>query len=233
MDLVNEKIPKRLHPDNLTDVVVTISYRADYSRQYLEKELLGKLEDFEPLKGLVEIKMPQNEIAKYGTEHYYANANYRLMIGEYNIHLNIVGAYPGWVEYSRTLIKILNPIYDQMFFTGVELRYISKHPEVSIFEKLDGIIKLNHLEIFPGSHFVFYCKHNGDDEYFVETRLTDRQATKDNVHISIVDIKLKAVIESGSYKDTLKRLGSMHDGEKTMYYTLLDKHFVESMNPEY
>ena len=63
MDLVSERIPKRLHPDNLTDVVVTISYRADYSRQYLEKELLGKLEDFEPLKGLVLLEKSSQLVA--------------------------------------------------------------------------------------------------------------------------------------------------------------------------
>lgn len=37
MNLSQNRIPKRLNPDNLTDAIIVIGYKADYSKQFLEK----------------------------------------------------------------------------------------------------------------------------------------------------------------------------------------------------
>ena len=234
MNIQTERMPMRLNPDHLTDVVTSISYRADYSRNYLEQQIMDNLSRDETVPEITEISIPLREIPKYGTNHYFSNADYRLIVSESQINVNIVSEYKGWDRYKQFINKVLSPIAPEMEFTAASLRYISKHNNVSIFEQLDGTIRLNYLPMFSGSSFVFKCQHRGGDgEYMVETRLSDRIPVRNGEETSIVDIRIYGDTPSPAYTEMMRLLNTMHVGEKMIYFSLLTREFVESMNPEY
>ena len=52
-------MPKRLNPDNLTDAIIAIGYKAEYSKHYLEKEIVDYLNAQEGVAKFTEIKIPQ------------------------------------------------------------------------------------------------------------------------------------------------------------------------------
>ena len=234
MDLRATLMPKRLNPDNLTDAIITIGYKADYSKHYLEKEIIGFLNAQEGVEKFTEIKIPQREMEKYRTDHFFGSSVYRLIISEYEIQINVVDSYVGWQAYVEFIMLMLKRVYDQMAFTHVMLRYISSYKDVSIFDKLDGTVKLNNMDTFFGATLQFNCRHIGDDgDYAVRTLLTDRLKTKDGNEFSMVDIWLKGDLKSPAYADMMSLLNAMHLGEKTMFYSILKKEFVDSLNPEY
>ena len=234
MDLSKYDIPKRLNPDNLTDAIITIGYKADYSKHYLEKTIIDYLNSQEGINKFTEIKIPQREIERYGTEHFWGSSDYRLIISEYEIQVNIVDSYVGWATYENFIEQLLKPVFTEMAYTHLRLRYISSYKDVSIFEKLDGTFKFNHMDTFLGATLQFNCKHSGDDgDYVVKTVLTDRMKNKDGEEYSLVDISLSGETRSVAYADMMTLLRGMHYGEKFMFYSILEKEFVDTLNPEY
>ena len=234
MDLSKNPMPKRLNPDNLTDAIIAIGYKAEYSKHYLEKEIVDYLNAQEGVAKFTEIKIPQREIERYGTDHFYGSSEYRLIISEYRIQVNIVGGYVGWSAYEEFIKLMLKRIYDMMEFTHLDLRYISRYKDVSIFKNLDGTFKFNHMDTFWGATLQFNCHHSGEDgDYNVKTLLTDRMKTKSGEELSFVDITLSGDTKTAAYSEMISLLNAMHNGEKIMFYSILNKEFVDSLNPEY
>lgn len=77
MDLSKNSMPKRLNPDNLTDAIVAIGYKAEYSKHHLEKEIIDYLNAQESVAKFTEIKIPQREIERYSTDHFNGSSEYR------------------------------------------------------------------------------------------------------------------------------------------------------------
>lgn len=241
-----EKQPLYLENDGLKDCIVSFSYRARYDANYMLDYL------FDELKQRAEKEMTRvphrtkTRTAKgmYSlTESYFlTDGTYRVMVTEEMMSLNIVADYQGWSHYIG-FINVCLDIMEELIkdITGIEIRYISAFERVSIFDNLQGLIKLAKFPRFKGSEFNFRFMIDGyPSKKIAVSKATVRlknlvNRTKDDIPASIVDIQLISDVTAVNQSICTLRdnLEHIHRQEKNIFYSLLSQEFIKTLKPHY
>lgn len=225
-------IPIRID-DHLIDAYVESYFESDYSMNHLQTVACNVLS--ENREKLVKIPVFNLEGQKTN-KHYYSDEKFRFFIEDNKIGVNCIGSYPGWNIYMHTIMEIYHSISRLVRFRRVRIKFVSQWPNISIFNKLDGIVKLNQFEdTFPGSTLSFSAIWKGRHvKPKVTVTLRDRVVVNE-AESSIVDIDCsfeiledEQDIQSNNFVTIINEL---HNAEKYMFFKLLNMDFINTLNP--
>lgn len=235
-------LPKHISPDGLKDSIVVINFYTDYNRTKIESIVHEALEQSRP-DSFTKIPLGRNEMLQLANSHkdvpeyFFSDGFYKIIVESNKISFNILEKYTGWGNYCRFIYHVLFNIFPYIIMEGASLRYISIMPNQSIIENLDGCIALNQMKIFKGSTFNFNCnvsdEKNGISAIAI-VRLTE-QGMINGIYTSIRDIEVK--YDSLGQKFPQDKfevvLNTLHNMEKDIFFKLLKRTYVDSLNPEW
>lgn len=232
-------LPERITPDGLKDTVVLVNFSTDYNISKLEKTIVGALELSRP-SAFERIPLGKRESNQINTnesnepKYFYSDGCYKIVIEQNCVSFNCLHTYTGWNNYHQFIYHILAMIAPMVHFDKAMLRYISIMPNQSIVDILDGEIRLNQLKIFDGSIFSFNCSAFNEAEGLearVIVRLTEK-AKVQNGKASIRDIEVRGICkEDGSIDSIDQILNFLHGTQKDMFFRILKREYVDSLNP--
>lgn len=237
MDTTNG-VPLRISPDGLKDTIVHVHFATDYNYSKLDqvlKETLDKIrsDSFNSYPvGRAERNLKENSSDTENKRLFYSDGISKILIDGNTISFNSVNGYTGWNNYRNLINGVLLGLNEFTTYNSLMIRYISVFEEQSIVKALDGDITLNQLEIFNGSTFSFNC-HAASDKHEAEVivRLTENIKTPNGL-ASISDILVSSIItEEMSFDSVIEQLDYIHATEKDVFFKLLKRSFVESLNP--
>jgi uncharacterized protein (TIGR04255 family) len=161
--------------------------------------------------------------------YFFTDGLMRFYVSDNRIGTNCVGSYMGWTKYSANIKRILAPIKDKVTFNAVKLNYISHWPETEIFEHLDGELHLNQFKkLFNVTSLEFPAQWKSDNIQAHANVKVIQNIPIDNVLNSVIDITVLATDLKVCVEDVLNEL---HNAQKDMFFKLLSKDFVDSLNP--
>ena len=241
-----DRQPLYLENDGLKDSIVSFSYRERYDADYMLDYLFSELKKRE---SKVITRVPQRTKIRTArgmyslTESYFlTDGTYRVMVTEEKMSFNIVANYHGWSRYTDFIYVCLDIMKELINgITDIEIRYISAFERVSIFDNLQGVIKLDKYPRFEGSEFNFRFMIGGyPSKKIVVSKAIVRlknlvNRTKDDIPASIVDIQLTSDVTAVNQSaDTVRvNLEHIHQQEKNIFYSLLSQDFIKSLKPHY
>lgn len=238
MDLRNNKIPKKITPDRLTNAVIAITIEDKYTPSYWESKLIPAYNRNHPDLLLDKIKMnmpPVDGIQRF----FYANRLFRVVFQRNTIAFNFVTAYPGWETYSGWVNEILDG--EELVFNKVALHYISDYKDIAVFspDVIDGTISFNHVQDFAGTELQYMCHlHDFDNTNII---IGDAKVKLINSAIlegvegttSRIEIKIESAPFNGNKDALLTRMRKLHRHQKALFFSMLNENFVNSLNSEY
>lgn len=222
------KIPIKLERDGLSNALVNISFSTVYQTEYIIEKVANALAQYDELDDLQRIPSDDRD----GTM--VANSKYRFQIKQNMISFNFVSGYLGWADYGLFIKKVLTRFVEFVSFKKVAIRYISGFEDVSLFNNLDGSIKLNQLPPFYGTEFHFgFLVQDGLNQGVFDVRITDKIPIQSDKSMSVMDISLTSKKTCGSLDEVLSQLEFLHKHEKNVFFLLLKEDFVNTLGPTY
>lgn len=233
------RLPVYLEIDNIKDSIITLRYSSNYNVDFMNSIVLPILQQFDgdteqiPQKKLVYRSDGKSEEVQ---TFFYTNSSFKVQVNQSSIAFNCVGKYNGWAYFSKLVSDVINGLNDYADWSGCQIRYISFHENVSIFDELDGTVELNRFPRIDGSEINFSFsipKYDGTTNQVeiahVTVRLKNNLRTNVSLY-SVVDISL----DIPSSKDDIKEnLSFIHNEEKKVFFSLLSKKMVDSLKPHY
>lgn len=227
--------PLYLDRDGLSNALVNLKIKTQYNQTHLINKILehaDKVKTSEPLQRLVRTqKHPETKELK--EIYFLANSVYRVLINDDDISFNFVRGYPLWKNYMPFILSCLSILDGDIQISEISMRYISGFDNTSIFNQLDGEIKLNYLPIFDGSEFTFrYAVNDIIDgirfQGFAIIKLTDSFVSPKGT-TSIVDITVV-----GQNQNNVEALLSfLHKHERELFFRIFKKNFIDTLGAHY
>lgn len=236
------KLPVKID-DGLKDTIVAIQYVSELpigtDLGYFHMALKGELKGFvnynkpKPVQGL-NLFIDENS-----NTFITSDESVKVVFSRGEISFNIVKSYFGWDEYFSKIKNILKLLVDTSVVTNISrigVRYISQFEDTEIFEKINGNISLSFVpqKISGVSRFEL-----ATEEFIILLTLTNRQRVPENISsakfISVVDVDVFKNFNNllTDYKDVVSVINKAHSIEKEVFFKLLDKDFLQTLNPKY
>lgn len=231
-------IPKKITPDCLVDSVVEFDIETDYKDEFIERIVYDSIRASYPDDEFRIYPMNGKEEGK----HFLANDKFRVYVCSNLISFNIVSQYPGWNILNRFIKDALQGLYNvekpMLNFQQVRIKYVSRFPNISIFEVWDGDpIKLNQIPPFLGREFSFnFSIFSKEKQLLAEAnvKLNDQLPFDQGKGVySRIYVALQAVKGNGDWSTVYEQLQLLHYNEKEVFFRLLSQEFVDKLNPEW
>lgn len=225
-----ENMPVAIKDDCLKDTIATASFSSDFSIEHLEGLVLKALTGVFGPEVFNKIPLVVNGTAQEG-KWFWANNQYRFMFAGDTIRFNIVSQYPKWSEYSQFIYLALSALENKISYKQVSVRYVSFFPNVELATMIDGTLKMEQLDAFPGSQYRFMCSARNVVQEVVasaEVQLSDRYEMQNGSINSIIDIRVWRDC-SGEQDDAFKSLDLVHNHQKHLFFLLLSEPFYNQL----
>lgn len=232
-------LPISISPCPIAEAIFEMRFASSYPGDAIFGIVYNQFKDaFPKLTQLPVLQLPaavreQDPGLRYTPHYRLAGEGYIMHLGPNVFSLSNVGHYRGWeVFFSK-----IKECSDMIFKLGIierqvrtALRYINVFQSLNIFEKstlsfsLDsanlGLMKTNLAVEIPYDHGVNNLK------------LINHAAAKignTQVHGSIIDIDTQVNLEQcADFEDAIDKA---HSAEKKLFFSLLRKDFLDSLNP--
>ena len=225
-----ENMPVAIKDDCLKDTIATVSFRSDYSIEHLEDLVLEALTSVFGPEAFSKIPLVLDGVAQEG-KWFWANNQYRFMFDGNTIQFNIVSQYSKWPEYSKFIHQALSALEHKITYKQVSVRYVSFFPNDELATMIDGTLKMEQLDAFPGAQYRFMCSARNIAQQVVasaEVQLSDRYEMQDGSNNSIIDIRVWRDCR-GEQDDAFKSLDLVHDHQKHLFFLLLSEPFYNKL----
>lgn len=237
--------PLYLEHDGIKDSLVEIGVVTNYKIQHLNEILLKGLNlKYDNAFNIIPIRERKN--SDNGDTIIVENAMcasdlYKVQVTGDKICFDIVEHYTGWPDYSAFIYSCIDILKECILdVVSVEVRYISTFDEVSIFDNVAGLIKLERYPRFAGSEFNFQFGIAGQPARHVKgayavVRLKNNiPDLKERSTTSVVDVQVMADLNNydglSRYRQNLENI---HTQEKNIFFSLLSDPFIQSLKPHY
>ncbi len=220
------KQPLYLEKDGLRESIVEVYYsNSPYRVEHIAKTILEA-------HGMGTFKMvhdPNNESV------FLQNDFYRIQVRPDCISFNNIREYQRWPKYAPMIKTVISQVLSLQEITidRQRIRYISMYPNVSIFDNLNGRkMTLNAIPPIDGTEIRFKVGISDQNYLGIATvRLTDNlPSIKSDDKVSVVDIQIDTTTNNEKQEETLEFL---HKEEKTLFFSLLDTKYIDSLGAHY
>lgn len=240
-----KKLPILIDPCPIEEAIFEIRFSSKIPSEAIFGILYGSIGDFfekEP-KPLPILQLPeairrQDPNLRYQALHQFIKTGHTLNIGPDVLTFSTTNPYCGWKEWSAFFYGILKKFFSTKIVNQVErlgLRYINRF-DYNIFDKVKCEVtiigqKLNNESTNLRTEII--------DEGFTKVLQIGNSIAmlKDNklINCSVVDIDILYNIEDSpkflkNYHEVVEKA---HVKEKELFFSLLNKSFLEKFNPNY
>ena len=166
-----------------------------------------------------------------------SDKNFTIILNDTSITFDILDGYKGWDKYLFNIKKYLSPLFEKSIIHKIHqigIRYINHYENILIYDKINAKINLDFIDTPQKglSRFEFQKEHN-----FVVLNLINGAVNNiDNnsmISTSIIDIDIINQNTILSVEDLLSTIDQMHDTEKSIFFSLITKKFLSTLNPLY
>lgn len=220
------KQPLYLEKDGLRESIVEMYYsNSPYRVEHIAK-IIHEAHEMGTFKM---VNDPNNESV------FLQNDLYRIQVRPDCISFNNIRVYQRWPNYAPMIKTVIRQVLSLQEITidRQRIRYISMYPNVSIFDNLNGRkMILNAIPPIDGTEIRFKVGISDQNHLGIATvRLTDNlPSNKSDDKVSVVDIQIDATTNNEKQEETLEFL---HREEKNLYFSLLDKKYIDSLGAHY
>lgn len=246
-------IPKKIYPDPVRDSIVDIGFKSEIPYEVLVGKFYEELkEDYNYVSGT----RNSNIEHKQGNEQNLINVNLsskgifyddsvKLEIEPNKIVINFNASksskYIGWETFFPKIKEIINitfriNVIDEI--TRVGVRYISEFPDTNIVNKINAEFKAN-VQLPELNTLAFRANFENTQFFYTTTvsnELNKKDSEGDEKMVSLIDIDVytkNREILNQSFDSLVNAIDSAHSEQKSLFFDLLTKEFLASLNPEY
>lgn len=221
------KQPLYLDNDGLRDSIVEMYYsNSPFTVNHIAKTILEA-------QGMESFSMIDDQ---NNGSVFLQNDYYRIQVRSDCVSFNNIKEYQRWPNYFPLIQKVIAQVLtlQDITFDRQMIRYISMFPNVSIFDNLNGKkMELNAIPQIDGTEIRFKMAITDQDKHLgiATIRLTDNlPSNKPNIKVSVVDIEIDTTTSNERQKETLEFL---HTHERTLFFSILNKQFIDSLGAHY
>jgi len=247
-------LPKKITPSNLKEAVVEIKYISDLPFEVLVGIFFKALDDTykytnRPLQQLpfrqgLQAKLGQEITIRVGHPSLFYNDKISIQLSENTFVFTSLDEYIGWQDYKPQIEKALQQLMSTNHVkkcTRVGLRYISEYAGKDLKDCINfsfsfGLPQVQSETTAFRSEFIYngtkIILNLNNKVPFIRQQPSARQV--EITQVSIVDIDVIADnLEISDLDQLLKTIEENHTKEKEIYFGMLKKDFLQSLNPEY
>jgi uncharacterized protein (TIGR04255 family) len=241
------KIPKRINPCPIIDSVVELRFESEFPTDAIfgvifaaVKNDYGKFQKL-PVSDVPEVIRNQDLNLKYAPYFQAGDSNFVLRIGPRVIALSNIEEYVGWEKFFLKLKDILEKLRSTGAvnkFLRLGIRYIDFFEKMDVFENVNLAISEIEIDNKPlaAKQKIFRAVVK-NDKFLTNIQLIN------NTSISIKkNTKNGSLIDSDTFFESSAGFGfagiydlinECHVKEHEIFFSLLKKVFLETLNPEY
>lgn len=221
------KLPRKINPDNLIESIVEIRMNPITAQELWA----GKLFQSIGMLGWSYVPTPKTNSSTpfYGL---FIKDDLRFTIQENGIVFNCsLKKYIGWERYRTEIKNVIEKIKMLSlidYIDRIQIRYISEFKNVDLKDCVSNDI-ISCKDKFR-CQIVKLEKSEGDTKVFIQLTNSRRNGTSS----SFFDVNVFESFErTDSIEKAMKALDDAHVKEKETFFELLDKSFLQNLNPEY
>jgi uncharacterized protein (TIGR04255 family) len=241
-------LPKKLSPDNIRDAVVEIKYLSDMPFEVLVGifySVLGNEYTYtnRPLKPNIAIAQGQQIIGN-PTQSLFYNRSISIQVLPNSFVFSCLNEYIGWEDFRQEIqkpLKLFASTGKVKKSTAIGLRYISEY----IGKNLKECINFNFTFGLPDIQSLTTAFRTEFEHHGMKVILNlqnnipvVKPTTSPNqyqiIHASLIDIDVindKMGIEN--IDELMKEVDKNHAVEKEIFFAMLKKEFLKTLNPKY
>lgn len=177
---------------------------------------------------------------KYAPYYQLISDDFVLQIGPRIISLinpKIGKEYIGWntmFEKIKNIIKTINKLEIFENIEKIELQYVDFFKDINIFENIKFKMEMSDLDNFKGVNIITSLEEN---QFQISLNISNNINFNINNELrngSIIEIGvLKDKLESNNYEYILDIIEKAHIEQKKIFFNILKKEYLLSLNPEY
>lgn len=236
-----DKLPLSINPCPIMEAIFEIRFESSFPGDAIFGIVYNQFKDeFQNVEQLPILQLPAairvHDPNLRFTPHYKIKENnFIIQIGPNVFSLTIINDYCGWKVFSKKIYETYNKLSElklirKQFRTA--LRYINILPDINIFEKSNLCIQLNNEKL--GNNQINFTTEIPYEQGASNLRLINlAEAIFENKVIrgSIVDIDTHVQLDKFDIFE--KAIECAHTAEKRLFFSLLEKEFLSSLNPIY
>lgn len=235
----NVALPKTIDPCPIVDALVEIRFTSSINANAVFGVIYNVMQkEFPKVETLPILQLPDSVRVsdpnlKYKPYYKISNNDFVLQIGPDVLSISSYPVYLGWDRFSQTIIDILSNIEKTQVIGKVQrigIRYINFFQN-NIFQNID-------LQVLIGNHAIPYkntvVKTEIEQGDFNSTLQIANNVTISGKKGSLIDIDTFIVKDLDSFfVKKVEIINKGHSKEKELFFNLLTKEFLASLNPKY
>lgn len=233
MNVDFENLPQKIKDDCLLDAMVNLHFKTEFNQEVIERTIEERLDSIQTGKKFAKIPVIEKGEVVPGRV-FFANNKYRIMVMNDTVSFNIYREYPTWQPYRSFVLFILEALVHKVVITNIDVRYLSHFGNIPLFENIDGVFHLNHLQAFKGAQYSFQCTASGKlpktTPAVATVVLTDRKEVAKGQTESIIDIAVaNSFVQGVTIDDVMRCLDFVHICEKHLFFTIISDDFYNRL----
>lgn len=236
-----DKLPISINPCPIIEAIFEIRFESSFPGDAIFGIVFNQFKDeFQNVEQLPILQLPaairdQDPNLKFTPHYKIKKDNFIIQIGPNVFSLTNIKEYCGWKIFSKkiydtyTKLSKLNLIQKQL---RTALRYINMLPDINIFEKTNLAIHLNDEKLGENQiNFTAEIPYEHGSSNLKLISFAEAIVEKRSIKGSIVDIDTQ--VQHDKFENFQKVVERAHTEEKKIFFRLLEKEFLKTLNPVY
>jgi uncharacterized protein (TIGR04255 family) len=236
-----DKLPLSINPCPITEAIFEIRFDTTFPDDAVFGIVYNQFKDeFQKVEQLPILQLPAAIRAtdpnlKYSPHYKIIKDNFIIQIGPKVFSLANINNYDGWKIFSKKIYEIYKKLRELNLIKNeirTALRYINVFSGINILTKSNLIIHLNENRL--GENQINFTAEIPYDQGTSNLRLINSaivQIDQKIINGSLIDVDTEVKLEK--FDTFEKAVECAHITEKKLFFSLLEKEFLSSLNPIY
>lgn len=239
-------LPRKIEPCPIADYIVEMRFSTEIPKGAVFGIVYNSLKhEFNSVQNLPITQLPEqlrnsDPDLKYKPYYRMSDGNFTVQIGPNVFTLSSPIPYIGWKDFSEKIIQSFNIIYQLNIIKRVErlgLRVVNFFDDIDIFDNIELTMKIND-EKAALINSTIRIQIKSEREFNSTLQLSNNARggnEQERVRGSVIDIDtFKFYPDTNNFFDDFyAEINIGHDIEKELFFSLLKKEYLKSLNPIY
>lgn len=235
------QLPKKISPDRIKDAI--IEFRINYEKYPYEiviGNLLKRVIDSNEYNYVINPNNVPVNIQEISNRNYlFFNDNIKFQLSSKKLTINCHNKYISWENYFPEVENIINLLSnnESINISRIGLRYVSEFENFNLDDHLNFNFTFNYPDI-KSKNFTFNSEFKIKNAIAILTLRNKMPSIVNNTtkYLSYIDIdviKKELSLDLKKQEEIFNILNENHNIEKEIFFNLLKKDFLKTLNPEY
>lgn len=239
--MTNFSLPKTITPDPIIDSVVEIRFNSPLPEDKVFGLLFNALSQYYPKYKKISNTIPVItgiNISKFTPDIRLENEEFTIGIGSNVVLYRCIGGYKGWQKYFSGIKRDIEMLFNEGVLGNsmerIGIRY------VNYFEEIDDISKHIELTIKFSEKEDYITQQTTYRTVLSKNNISHTLSVADKISMpnkhkgSLIDIdSSRSNFEFSNKEDLFNIIDEIHKEEKILFFSLLKKDFLQTLNPTY